>query len=52
MTTTTATQTAIKIVIMDAIEKGHTNTSELMQYMKTEKFENAVKNYVELLKTL
>jgi hypothetical protein len=43
------TQTAIKIVIMDAIEKGHTNTNELIQYMKSKAFENAVNNYISLM---
>jgi hypothetical protein len=44
----TKTQTAIQMVIMDAIEKGHTNTNELIQYMKSEVFETAVKNYILL----
>lgn len=46
----TATQTAIQLVIMDAIEKGHTNESELIEYMKTTVFEKSVKKYVDLLK--
>jgi hypothetical protein len=46
MTTATTTQAAIQMVIMDAIEKGHTNSNELIEYMKSEVFENAVKNYV------
>lgn len=48
----TKMQTAIQMVIMDAIEKGHTNSNELIDYMKSETFEFAVKNYLELLKTL
>ena len=40
----TKTQTAIQMVIMDAIEKGHTNANELIEYMKSEVFEKAVKN--------
>jgi len=42
--TVSAAQTAIQIVIMDAIERGHTNPSELIKYMKTETFEKAVKS--------
>lgn len=52
LSNTAATQTAIQMVIMDAIEKGHTDTQELIYYMQSEVFEKAVKNYVELLKTL
>ena len=44
----TKTQTAIQIVIMDAIEKGHTNANELIEYMKSEVFEKAVKNYISM----
>ena len=44
----TKTQAAVQMVIMDAIEKGHTNASELISYMKSEVFEKAVKNYVSL----
>ena len=44
----TKTQTAIQMVIMDAIEKGHTNSNELIEYMKSEVFEKAVKNYINL----
>jgi hypothetical protein len=36
------------MVIMDAIEKGHTNATELIEYMKSEVFEKAVKNYINL----
>ena len=42
----TKTQTAIQMVIMDAIGKGHTNTNGLIEYMKSEVFEKAVKNYI------
>jgi hypothetical protein len=44
----TKTQTAIQMVIMDAIEKGHTNANELIEYMKSEVFEKAVKNYISM----
>ncbi len=46
LSTKTKIQAAIQMVIMDAIEKGHTNTNELISYMKSEVFEKAVKNYV------
>ncbi len=41
---------AIQMVIMDAIEKGHTNTDELCEYMKSEVFMSAVENYITLMK--
>jgi hypothetical protein len=44
----TKTQTAIQMVIMDAIEKGHTSANELIDYMKSEVFEKAVKNYISM----
>jgi len=40
---------AIQMVIMDAIEKGHTNTSELCEYMKSDVFMSAVRNYINLM---
>ena len=45
----TKMQVAVQMVIMDAIEKGHTNTNELIEYMKSDVFEKAVKNYLTLL---
>lgn len=42
----TKIQTAIQMVIMDAMEKGHTNANELIDYMKSEVFEKAVENYI------
>ena len=45
----TASEVAIKMVIMDAIEKGHTNTNELIAYMKSEVFNTAVINYKNML---
>lgn len=44
----TKTQTAIQMVIMDAIEKGHTKANELTEYMKSEVFEKSVKNYISM----
>ena len=43
-----ATEKAIQIVIMDAIEKGHTDKNELIAYMQSDAFSNAVQNYVAL----
>ena len=40
---------AIQLVIMDAIEKGNTNPSELAVYMGTDVFKNAAANYYKLL---
>ena len=40
---------AAQFVIMDAIEKGHTDMSEMMEYMKTEIFRNAVFSYMDLM---
>lgn len=45
LTETTKTELAIQIVIMDAIEKGHTNENEIIQYMKSDVFDKAVSNY-------
>ena len=42
----TKIQIASQLVIMDAIEKGHTNVSELTEYVKSEVFEKAVKAYM------
>lgn len=46
---TSKTEIAIQMVIMDAIEKGHTNTNELIEYMKSEVFAKAVKGYLQLM---
>ena len=43
------TEKAIQLVIMDAFEKGHTNLDEIVEYMKSEVFENSVKGYLELM---
>ena len=45
----TKMQLAVKMVIIDAIEKGHTNPNELTQFMKSMVFEKAVKNYLNLI---
>ena len=43
------TEIAIKLVILDAIEKGHTNLEELKDYMMTNVFKSAVANYITLM---
>ena len=48
LTNQTKLQCAIQMVIMDAIEKGHTNANELAQYMKSKVFETAVNNYISI----
>jgi hypothetical protein len=45
----TKAQIASQMVIMDAIEKGYTNKDEILQYMKSETFAEAVRSYVILL---
>lgn len=46
-----ATEKAIQMVIMDAIENGKiTKPEDAVAYMQSTTFENAVKNYVELFK--
>ena len=43
-----ATEKAIQIVIMDAIEKGHTDKNELIAYMQSDAFLFFFINYVAL----
>jgi len=45
----TTAQLAIDMVIMDAIERGHTDTNDLIRYMNTTTFENAVKRYISMI---
>jgi hypothetical protein len=45
------TKKAIELVIMDAIEKGHTEKNELMEYMKSAEFNRAVSNYVSMFES-
>lgn len=42
-------QIAAQMVIMDAIEKGHTNTNELIAYMNSDVFTNACLSYMSLM---
>ena len=44
-----ATEKAIEMVLMDAIEKGHTGKNGLIPYMKSETFKRAVLSYREML---
>jgi len=45
------TSLAIQFVVMDAMQNGHTNPDELIQFMKTKTFETAVKGYLSLMQT-
>lgn len=45
----TKTELAVKMVIIDAIEKGHINPSELAEYMESEVFKNSVANYKSMM---
>jgi len=49
ITTETATEIAMQLVIMDAMEKGHTDKDGLIEYMKSETFANAVQGYLSLM---
>lgn len=53
LTQKTITQTAIQMVIMDILEKNpETEQDYLIQYMKTLAFENQVRGYIRMLRTL
>lgn len=52
MKNATITESAIKMTILDAIEKGHTNPAELIDYMQSETFKAAVQRWIELLSTI
>ena len=45
----TKVEIAVKMVIMDAMAKGHTDKNELIAYMQSETFEKAVKVYIDLM---
>ena len=45
------TEMAIEMTILDAIENGHTNTSELVGYMTSETFAASVASYSEMFKS-
>lgn len=42
---------AIQLVIMDAIERGHTDIREICEYMKSDTFLNSVKEYISLMES-
>lgn len=50
MTIKGLTELAMQTVIMDAMEKGHTNKNELIQYMKSDTFKSSVNTYVNMFK--
>jgi hypothetical protein len=52
MKNVTAYEAAIQMVIMDAMEKGHTDKTELIAYMASKTFEAAVERYAEMFKEL
>ena len=45
----TKVEIATKMVILDAIEKGHTDKKQLIEYMQSDVFEKSVQNYITLL---
>jgi len=49
MTANLAAEIAVQTVILDALEKGHTNVNEMVAYMETKVFNDAVARYVLLL---
>ncbi len=48
----TKTEKALQMVIMDAIEKGHTNTNELIEYMASDVCKKAVQRYINLFEEI
>lgn len=52
MSNQTRTEIAVEMVILDAIGKGHTNGQELMEYMRSEVFTNAVQSYLAITNEL
>ena len=49
---TITAQLAIDMAIMDAIEKGQTSPADLVRYMNTTIFDNAVKRYLVLIEEI
>lgn len=45
----TRLQAAADMAILDAIEKGHTDSKELTLYVKSETFKESVLNYYKML---
>jgi hypothetical protein len=48
----TQTELATKMVLLDAIQKGHTSKKDLCMYMESQVFAQAVKNYKSMLAQL
>lgn len=42
-------EAAMQMVILDAIEKGHTCKSEMIDYMQSPEFEKQVKAYIQFM---
>jgi len=42
---------AIQLVVMDAIERGHTDPAEIREYMKSETFLKSVNEYISLMES-
>lgn len=42
-------ENAVQMVILDAIEKGHTNKEDLIAYMQSATFKAAVERYTTML---
>ena len=45
----TKTEIAVKMVILEAKEKGKTNTNMLIDYMRSDVFKNAVNDYISMM---
>lgn len=43
-------ESAMKLTIMDAMEKGHINKDDLIAYMSSDVFEKAVHRYATAIK--
>lgn len=52
LVTETTAQLAIDMVMLDAIERGAENATDLVMYMKTSNFLNAVKTYMSLIEEM
>jgi Ca2+-binding EF-hand superfamily protein len=42
-------KTAMEMTIMDAMEKGHTDKNNLIEYMKSFPFEQSAKRYFDMI---
>lgn len=48
---TTLTEKAMQLVIMDAINNGHTDKDAMIAYMASEAFKTVVQVYVDMFKS-